>query len=64
MKPLSRIRNILKKNVSPLQDEMLWHSVSSPTWEHFKRNDYENAYPSLSKRAQGFAAIEPYHDGC
>ncbi|WP_439946500.1 phage portal protein [Streptomyces sp. BBFR109] len=47
----------------------LGHSLGGADWryyggagsfEWYKQNDYENAYPSIRVISQGFAAIEPY----
>lgn len=36
-----------------------WKPLSG-TYEHYKKNDYENSFASISKIANGFLMIEPY----
>jgi phage portal protein BeeE len=38
-----------------------WTSIGGASlYETYKNNDYENAYPSISKIANGFLSIQPY----
>lgn len=59
MNPFNILKSFKKKEYTPLQDEVLW-SVNNNRLTDFRRNDYENAYSSVTKVVQGFAQIEPY----
>jgi phage portal protein BeeE/2'-5' RNA ligase len=47
----------------PSGDTQGWHTVSMPgltAYDHYKNNDYENAYPSITKIVNRFMKIAPY----
>ncbi|UNQ40944.1 phage portal protein [Prescottella equi] len=64
MNPLKAVAQKIKsinapKNTPYAQD--LGHSISGPlAYDYHRRNDYENAFPSIRVISQRFAAIEPY----
>lgn len=49
-------------NAFPALDTRGWHEVSTSTsaYDFYKGNDYENAYPSITKIVNRFMKIKPY----
>jgi phage portal protein BeeE len=56
------VKAIKAANEFPALDTRGWHEVSSMTsaYDHYKGNDYENAYPSITKIVNRFMKIKPY----
>ena len=50
-------------NQFPALEERAWHNITGDTtsiYEYYKSNDYENAYPSISKIVNRFMLVAPY----
>lgn len=66
MNPLKAIGNLLKPKIfdptATLEvDKIGWHKMGSGgTYDFYKQNTYDNAYPSIKAIANSFLMIEPY----
>lgn len=49
-----------KTPVALTREDLGWVNVASGTYENYKANDYENAYPSITKITNKLMMIKPY----
>jgi len=64
MNPVTKLRSFFKRKTFAQdianQTLMGWSPVGTSIYQHYKHNDYENAYGSIRAIANRFMAIRPY----